>query len=685
MRTHFLITIVISAFLLFVVQPMYARILLPQYGGGSAVWTACMVFFQSFLLIGYSYAHGLVRWCPMKHQKRVHLIISLFVGLSYLLIGALRSDIVSAVQEGSDPFVAIFGELLTTVGLPYWLLSTTAPLLQFWYSQQSLSDDKSSDVYRLYSASNVGAFVALFSYPLLIEYRLSLSEQSAFWLGGFVGFVVVLAWLITRLSQDKGGADESIPKPEKDGVDSPTNFVFESMRWLGFAALGVVLLISITSNLTHNVPPIPLLWTVPLALYLLSYILTFRFPAFYQRVYWNVLFVVLAVIGLFLFYIGSQFSLVSQVVLYLLLLFVGCVICHGELYLSRPAPDRLTSFYLILALGGVVGSLFTSFVATSLFNQYYELFVALVGIMILVGLSKNVGWLTRSSLVVVSSLYVIATWTIDNQFNRFNIYQDRNFYGTVTVKDIELEGRVERRLIDGYTAHGNQVISDSQLKPLPQSYYRLETGIGQWLSSEWNVGTSRRIAFVGLGVGALAYYGKAGDQYRFYELNPQVKDAAYKYFDFLTTSSAQVDVVLGDARIQLSRELHKSDVNKFDLVVIDAFSSDAIPVHLITQEAMQLYLDLLNEHGVLAFHISNTYLDLRPVLAQAATDFNLASSYVHTPADQRHPYASDWVFLSRSKTDLDLYLADSYNLRETTETEGVRWTDDFSSILQVLK
>lgn len=716
----FVLTILFSAFLLFAIQPLYAKVLLPNYGGGSAVWTACMVFYQSLLLIGYGYAYFIDKKCKANQQKFIHLAFVCLVSLILVFQMATGKPIFTLPTTPSYPFVDVFLRLFETIGLPYLLLSTSAPLLQAWYSEQFISEN----AYKLYGASNIGAFLALFLYPLSIEPSFDLSTQYQLWQAGYLLFGLMIISLVLKIGRRNNATDTNtetetetetetakanVNKTElsSEALEAPSshsqsaqlqtvsNISFakdlsQKLLWLAFSSLGVVLLISTTSSMTHNVPPIPFLWTLPLALYLATYILAFSAPKSYHRYYWGAIFTISSFIGILLFFIGSQFSLASQVVLYLVVLFSGCMICHGELYNARPDSRALTTFYLWLAFGGVLGSLFTAGLATNLFSQYYEFVIALGLILVVCVFVKTTSMLYRISMAVSACLFLVVTLYLNNQFNQFNIFEARNFYGTVAVKDVETAGLgIERRLIDGYTAHGNQLL-DFDKKPLPRSYYRFETGIGQLLQSNFNKG-SKDVALIGLGIGALAYYGKSGDSYTFYELNPQVNYVANHYFDFLKSADASINVILGDARIELTARQAKHK-NSYDLIVVDAFSSDAIPVHLITEEALSLYIDLLEEDGVLAFHISNSYLDLRPILANLSQTLNLHGLYLHTPSSKHHPYAADWVLLSKQ----ELGSLNEQAFRESGQglsqfvlknekNNAIIWTDRFSSLLPILK
>ena len=684
MKLLFLLTIFLSSYLLFAVQPMIAKIILPSFGGGSAVWTACMLFFQSFLLIGYFYAFVLSKLSSVKHQSLIHAAM--------LIIGAvtmpLTVEAFRTVPEGGQPFWEIFVLVSVGLGMPYLVLAATSPLLQYWMSHSAAK----KSTYRLYSVSNVAAMLALFSYPLLLEYSLTLDAQATSWSVIFMVFAVFMGACVIKALKSNTSASKW--QPDASLSDSKNLSVATLLSWFLLSATGVTLLIATTNNMTVNVPPIPFLWVLPLALYLLTYIVCFFDDKLYHRGYWKILFILLSLVAVMLFFFGTHFNVETQVVLYLFVMVSGCMICHGELAKSKPDQRDLTLFYLVLAAGGCGGSVFASVIATQIFDQYYELMVGLGLVYVLalfLDLKTNKGEQSVTRLAIFSAglnllgllAFVSLFAFLYGQFNQYNIAQTRNFYGTLQVKDIEADGGTERRLIDGYTSHGAQRLGQSGM-PLPLSYYRRNTGIGITLSN--GTDKSRKIGVIGLGAGALAYYGTAKDEMIFYELNPSVKQYAIGYFDFLPNAQANTQVRLGDARVTLEQEWERSGSNQFDVLVIDAFSSDAIPTHLITEQALDLYRQHVKSDGILAFHISNSYLDLKPVLTHYANKLGLQGVYFNTLPDQSDEHGAEWVILTNHQgysSQSEVKFA-GLPLKAVTK-QKVKWTDNFSSILSVLK
>lgn len=685
MKYLFLITIFISSYLLFAVQPMVAKIILPNFGGGSAVWTACMLFYQSFLLFGYLYSYGLSRLSSIRHQALIHGVVV----VTGALLMPVTPDALITSTGTLGPFADIFILSMIGIGVPYFVLATTSPLIQYWMSH---SAEKKS-TYRLYSVSNIAALLALFSYPLVIEYSFSLQLQTFLWSMVYLVFSVGIALCVYGMFKGKGTSE--VPATTYSNTSDANLGIGTKVAWFLLAATGVILLVSTTNNITVNIPPIPFLWILPLAIYLLTYIVVFFDERFYGQWYWKLLFSAVTLVAVFLFFIGTHFSVITQLILYLIVLLVGCMICHGELAKSKPDRQHLTLFYLILAAGGAAGSLFASVIATQFFTQYYEF---IVGIGLVYGLSLYMDFEKRRNRVVKAALVnrMILTsafgaavffglfFFLKAQFNQYNVAETRNFYGTLQVKDIETSQGMERRLIDGYTSHGTQSL-EFDGKPLPLSYYRKSTGIGKTLKA-LNAKPSKKIGVIGLGTGALAYYGQPDDDMVFYELNPSVEAFAKSYFDFLPNAKANIGVKLGDARVTLEKEWQDSGSAEFDILVVDAFSSDAIPTHLITKEALRLYLQHLVPDGVLAFHISNSYLDLKPVLKQHESELGLQALYFSTLPKGAQEHGAEWVVLTNNED----YLRHS-DIREFGQAlgqvtpESVDWSDNYSSLLSVLK
>ncbi|WP_151173817.1 spermidine synthase [Pseudoalteromonas ruthenica] len=659
-----IILVFLSAFLLFQVQPIMAKMLLPSFGGGTQVWTACLLFFQAFLLASYGYAHLLSSRFKLKNQFIVHGLL--------LLVGALALPIgtQALAAPGAHPAWQVLLQLSIAVGFPYFALAATAPLMQSW---QAKVDNEHA--YKLYSYSNIGSFLALLSYPFAIEPWFALGHQSWLWSGLFVAFAVVFYGYMARFYNQA----KRLGTTEKSAFRGGLHHKW--LLWLALSGCGVMILTASTNAITQNVAPVPFLWLLPLALYLLTFVLCFHSTKLYHRVFWLAALSVCALIACFLFFIGSQFDIVSQVALYSLVLFAACMVCHGELVQAKPNTDYLTQFYLLMALGGALGTAAITFVAPLVFTLYYEYPLAIAMALMLFAVAvlldkqhQSSPWLAGSAVVGVAISALLFLW-LDSQFKSNDITRLRNFYGLLTVTEVNIDNRVERRLIDGTTTHGVEVLSGPG-QGEPQSYYRQQTLVGQMLSE---LSANAKVGFIGLGAGTLAAYGKPGDHYHFYELNPNVLATAKSQFSYLNASASQQHYHLGDGRVTLSQQ----PAQHFDALVLDAFSGDAIPMHLLTQEATDLYLSHLKDNGMLAVHISNTHLDLTPLMRGLAEHFELAIVYNESKSQQRHGHDVRWVVLSRSAERL-ASLRSSQSPWPSTTTPFV-WRDDYSNLLQAMK
>ncbi|MFB0999051.1 MAG: fused MFS/spermidine synthase, partial [Colwellia sp.] len=420
--------------------------------------------------------------------------------------------------------------------------------------------------------------------------------------------------------------------------------------------------------MTQNIPPVPFLWILPLCLYLLSFIISFHSPKWYVREYWFALFVLTACLALLMYFIGSQLDIVSQIIIYSCILFIACMICHGELARLKPEVEQLTLFYLFMSLGGFLGSAFVAFVAQNIFDQFLEFPLAIISVFILLALStyaqkdttiKSQTWFVGSNVTLAIS-FIVGLIYLNALFVKTNVASDRNFYGILSVKDVEVNNKVQRRLIDGTTSHGTQSLEVGE-KRLPLSYYRKTTGVALVLEQlrkqrlKEDISKNLNAGFVGLGAGTLAAYGNKNDDYVFYELNPAVITAAKTYFSYLDDSSANIDLVLGDGRVSLQHQLDNAGSKQFDTLVIDAFSGDSIPQHLLTQEALILYFKHLKGDGVLAIHISNSHLDLTHLVRGLAHVLNKEIIYIETDADKDNEHNVQWVLL----TDNQVFLTDA--------------------------
>ena len=445
------------------------------------------------------------------------------------------------------------------------------------------------------------------------------------------------------------------------------------------------MLTATTSAMTQNVSPIPFLWLLPLSLYLLTFILCFHSAKIYQRWFWLAVFAFSSFIGLMLFFIGSQLDLLSQIVLYSTVLFSACMICHGELEKTKPHQSKLTQFYLMMSLGGALGTAAITFIAPEIFTLFYEypLALCLVLALFIYSLISTQQFAESRNMVLVAGCVLVLLaptfiW-LNSQFTNHDTLRLRNFYGLLSVKEVSINGQMERRLIDGTTSHGTEIIEPTYLQGQPQSYYRFETAVAQLLNSQVN---GAQVGFIGLGAGTLAAYGKHLDTYTFYELNPNVVATAQSHFSYLNNSKAQVEYVVGDGRVQLQKQKEQGQANRFDALVLDAFSGDAIPMHLLTLEAMQLYLSQLKESGVLAIHISNSHLDLTPLMRGLANELKLKVHFFETKAKQAHEHNTHWVTLTFDEQAIESFK----HLQSTWPNQKPTfiWRDDYSNLMSAL-
>jgi len=665
-------TIFLSAFLLFQVQPLIAKIILPWFGGTAAVWTICMLFFQLLLLAGYIYSHAYVRALA---PRRRHFHIALLALAAATL--PLAANAAWKPNGGENPTLLILGLLATTVGLPYFMLSTTGPLVQAWYARSH----RGAMPYRLFALSNLGSMLALVSYPLVVEPLMALGWQTAIWSTGFVLFALTCALLSWRSS----GAEAELSSPEPSEKPAPSLQVL----WASLAACASALLLAFTSHMTLNIAAIPFLWVLPLALYLLSFVLCFEAPGWYQR--WLFLPLLGAgIAGVCVTLSRSNPSVWSLIPLYSATLFAACMVCHGELARSKPHPRYLTGFYLMLALGGALGGVLVGLVAPQVFENLYELPVAMLALCVFVSaaLLRDRSTLlhgrwrlpARGVLLALILALGIALAKIYGEESADTRITSRNFYGVLNVHDSGEGPEAMRVLSHGTIIHGKQFL-DPDRRDWPTSYYGMTSGVGLALIDAGARGPLR-VGVVGLGAGTLAAYGRRGDVFRFYDINPKVAELARSEFSFLNDSPAQIEVALGDARLSLERE----PAQNFDVLALDAFSSDSIPVHLLTVEAFAIYLHHLKPGGILAVHISNRYLDLVPVVQQAARHLSLELRRVENDDDSAAGvYRSEWMLLSASPR---AFAGPLWKNVEglVEEVRPVRlWTDDYSDLYRILK
>jgi hypothetical protein len=684
----FACTIFISAFLLFLVQPIIAKQILPWFGGSAAVWTTCMVFFQMVLLAGYGYADWLIHKVAKHRQMMVHGALVL-VSLVFLPI---TPSLALKPADADNPMGRILLLLLLTIGAPYFILSTTGPLVQAWFAQKYPQEN----VYRLYALSNVGSLLALGAYPFVIEPQSTASEQSFAWSIGYGIFSIAIlatAWAAKQAIARQALTTDKATQSDAQSASAITATTKPSWReqvlWLVLAACGSGMLLAVTNHITQNVASVPFMWIIPLVIYLVSFILTFDGRNWYMRGWYLTLLCILAplMLGGLQGRLGSNWMpewglmhLEQAVPLYTLGLFVATMFCHGELVQRKPQAGQLTRFYLMVSLGGAVGGLCFGLLAPLVFKTYMEFPLLMC---LLVFLALGLAQLEWQKMVAAGSAIacLVFLYVHDVRLSDSTIELSRNFYGTLRIKTNGLDGEKETswRLMHGVILHGEQYRYPAY-QELPTTYYGPTSGVGRAI--EGLRAPDMKVGLVGMGVGTLAVYGKPGDQYRFYELNPQVLDIANKHFTYLKASSAKVETVLGDARLSLERE----SANQFNVLAVDAFSSDSIPVHLVTRQAMQLYKKHIAQNGVVAFHISNRYLDLTPIVRQLADDVGMtALRVVDDPETGSYLYRSDWILVTANKSFADQLLTNKIADLIPQRTGLSAWTDDYNNLLQILK
>ncbi|MBI5342936.1 MAG: fused MFS/spermidine synthase [Deltaproteobacteria bacterium] len=657
--------------------------ILPWFGGSAAVWTTCMLFFQVVLLFGYLYADGAVRRLRPKTQAVLHVLLL----AASILVLPIVPGLAWKPTGAEDPALRILLLLLATVGLPYLTLSATSPLLQAWYARTY----EGAVPYRLFALSNAGSMLGLLSYPVLVEPFLPVHRQAMVWSAGFVVFCLLCAVVALR-SAGKGNVAAQNEAPPEEAAAKPGPGI--RFLWMALAACASILLLAVTNHLTQNVAAIPFLWLLPLSLYLLTFILCFSRENWYRRI---VCFPLLAAaLGGMCFLLSEGYETTRLSILipvYAGGLFVSCMVCHGELAALKPHPRHLTSYYLMISLGGAAGGIFVGLVAPYGFRGYFELpaglsACAVLALAILYRLRppsvlwnrwRSAGLLSAAVCTLV--LIAVLGWRIreDTRDARLLV---RNFYGGLRVDDSVPEDgtKAMRTLVHGTITHGKQFLSPS-LRRRPTAYYGPSSGVGLALRAGRR-NAPRHVGVVGLGAGTIAAYGKRGDRYRFYEINPLVIRLADTEFSFLRDSGAEVEVVLGDARLSMESEPRQ----EFDLLAVDAFSGDSIPVHLLTREAFEVYFRHLKKDGMLAVHVSNKYLDLNPVVLLAAQSMGKEAVMVDTEDEPETAcYGSTWVLMAGRRAISGIPELARAGKPLAARASVSLWTDDYSNLFRILK
>lgn len=669
-------TIFVSAFLLFLVQPIIAKQILPWFGGAAAVWATCLVFFQSVLLLGYAYADWTSRHLTPKRQAWLHIVL---LGVGLALLPIIPDAAWKPGGEGdSGPTLTILGLLTVTIGMQYFLVSATSPLVQAWFWRRF----QSAVPYRLFALSNFASLLALLSYPVVIEPFLTLRGQSISWSFGFVVFAVLCAAtaLASARSNTGNATGPAVAATDSAGDKAPT--MATRVLWIALSATGSCMLLAVTNHLTQNIAAVPFLWVVPLSLYLITFILCFDHPRWYQR---TVFLVLTAVLVPVMAWYSDSLNLWIAAPLYTVGLFIVCMFCHGELYLLRPGPRHLTTFYLMLSIGGALGSLLVGIGAPNLLEGYYELKIVLVvcAMLFLWRALDIKRWVAGVAAAITATTVGISLYNVNYYLSDTRVIM-RNFYGVVRTEDFPKPAPF-RAMYHGAIQHGGQ-LTDPEHRQVPITYFGPTSGYGRVFASLPDA--PRRVGVVGLGAGVIAVYGRDGDVFRYYEIDPQVAAVATQEFTFLNDSKAKSEIILGDGRLSLEREPDQ----KYDLLALDAFSGDSVPMHLLTREAMQTYIRHLKPDGVIVFQATNRFVDIAPVIARHAEEFGFKAVIVSDWPESTYKKPIDYWL---SDTDQIIFtrneaLLNSEKIKSAAQpikprSDITRWSDDFYNLFQILK
>ena len=716
----FTLAVFLSAALLFVVEPMFGKMVLPLLGGSPAVWTTCMLFFQGALLLGYFYAHSLPKWLGLRRHTILHIAL---LGLCLLLL-PIRVEESAWSLRLDHPSLWLLSVLTISLGAPFVLLSSTGPLLQVWFSRTS--HPSAQNPYFLYAASNAGSLIALLSYPFLIEPAITLGGQARWWSLGYIVLAAVV-FISASYLRAPGAARLNAVEPATPAAHVGRRTM---LRWTLLAFVPSSFFLALTTYMTTDIAAVPLLWIIPLVLYLLSFTIVFGRRTWISQsvlVRWQPIgLIALAVIDVW----GPSASGPWLLPLHLLVFFVTALVCHGELATSKPPPSRLTDFYLCIAVGGVLGGIFNALVAPAVFDSVleypltiliacavrpwpggqpsssrmrgWELALMIAACAVLVGTRLSdadrpatVAVLISSAVVAMVCLrmsrdparftlaigLVVIAAMVTMGARRGILLRERNFFGVREVRE-DTQKRL-RWLMHGTTNHGAQSI-DPAKRHEPVTYYHRPGPIGDVFRA-FPPMPGRRVAVIGLGAGGLVAYAGAGEEWTFYEIDPDIARVANdtSYFTYLRDTPASVRVVLGDGRLSLA----EAPDRHYDMIVVDAFSSDAIPTHLLTLEALSVYRSKLSETGIIAWHLSNRYLDLEPVLARFIRKAGVAGlirmDINRTPELESNGYPTVWAAIASEPSQLGALRNDT-RWRSLQIREGVGlWTDDFSNIFSV--
>jgi len=696
---RYALTTFLSAFLLFQVQPLLGKAILPWFGGTPGVWTVCMLFFQVSLVGGYAYAHLVVARLPRGWQGGIHAAL-LVVSLACLPIVPSETWKPTGDEAPTLQIVLLLG---ATIGLPYLLLSATGPLLQGWWAAARPGESP----YRLYALSNVGSLLALVSYPFVVEPALSLGAQAWTWSAGYVLFAIGCAscalavWRAAAKSASSVAVPVEVAAIEDAAAAAPPSWS-DIFYWVALAATGSALLLATTNQMCQEVAVVPFLWVLPLGLYLLTFILCFEGDRWYRRGPFGVALACLVPLAAVVFLHAEAVRIVPQVVIYSLTMFVGAMVAHGELSRGRPNPRFLTLFYLTIAAGGAIGGAMVALAAPRVFHGYWEYPLALGAACLLAVVATRRERFRALALpawkawAMPTALYGLLIGALGMQAERNShqvVESTRNFYGVLRVVAKQTPSLGEKiSMTHGRIEHGSQ-FRDANRRHLPTAMFGPTSGVALAITENPKRHAAHvaerglRIGVIGLGAGTLMAYTQPGDYVRYYEINPEVVRLARKHFTFLSDSPANIEVVLGDARVQMERELERGEAQQFDVLICDAFSSDAIPMHLLTRECAEIYCRHLAPDGILAMHISNRMLDLKPVCRAIADELGFEAIWIRSYRDDSQgTMDADCVLATANRAFLDEPRVKGAGSEFPTRVpDRLLWTDDFGSLWQVLE
>ena len=686
--------IFLGSFLLFSVQPFLGKAILPFYGGASSTWLTCLFFFQFVLFIGYLYSYVITNYLNLKKQYLVHSLLT--------IISILQIPILITPNENNSPVFSIL-QTLFCILTPYLLLSTNVSTLQSWLQKSTANKSKSNskplNFAWIYGLSNFASFLALLSFPFLIEPYIGIKLQIKFW----SGLYLIYALSVTSISilyyfktkEESLAKEKQVAETSKTSSSAKLEF---NPNWLIASFLGNAILISGTANLTQKVVSIPFLWILPLTLYLLSFVVAFSMPKANIRILWLVLFFLSAL--LLTSFTEKTFlnGFFTQIFANNLLVFAACMLLHGELYRLKPSDSHLSFFYFILTSGGVLACVFVGILPSIIFNDYYEFEFTLFFIVSFflnqkltedgLLLNKNsINILIKTFFIILGLLLILKIRAGDKKLSM------RNFYGVVKVYEEKSDDKSIRVMQNGNTIHGLEFL-DQNIKNQPATYYCNTSLAGRILSNntpvdieQGSLNSKREIAIIGLGVGTLNYYSKTNDNLSLFEINPDVITLAKEQFSFIKNTQATYQHIVGDAR----KTIEKVADGKFDIIVVDAFNGDNIPVHLLTTEAFKSYFKKLRPHGVIILHISNTHLDIKKVLAPIAVSENYSAFYLIDQGNMETKcFLNEYAVFARRDSDIEGTIgAESYSvlttLKQPSLTNSKPWTDDYSNLFKILR